>query len=268
MSFISTIKLLAPGKLILAFFLLVALRAAHSQEQVVPAESLRVGDSVSGAVKYGRRIITLPAGTWRLTTYKERDSSTSGGGATMLDASFDEIVDGRLDRLLLISATKYSRNLNWIDEPCKTKGDAYWIDDRKRGFNDQFCIRVGYLSGVVDGARGEDYQTWARNIVAQGIKYSPDMPFVTVTKYTNYDFLAMRIAFNPEPYGTARSKRPERTFNDWNPSSVSLGTERKKIYEALKDWAPAYAAAVSRAFDGDAGLSSKDFGEPSLEKAP
>lgn len=262
MPFISTTALPALGRLVLIFVCAHALHHAYAQEKVTPAESLRVNDTVSGAIKYGRRVITLPAGTWRLTTSTERNSSTSGGGATMLDASFDEIVDGRLNRLLLITATQYSRNLDWIDEPCKTKGDAYWIDDRKRSFNDQFCVRVGYLTGVVDGARGNAYLTWARNIIAQQVTYSPDMPFVSVVRYTSYDYLAMRLAFNPQPYGIAKSKRPERPFNDWNPSAVAPGIERKNFYDALTAWAPMFADGVSRSFEGDTKMTSKDFGEP------
>jgi hypothetical protein len=246
----------------IAASLLLPLQLTYAQEPVVMADSLRPGDLVSGALKYGRRVITLPAGKWRLISYAERDSSTSRGGATMLDASFDEVLEGRLNRILTISATKQSNNLNWVDEPCKALGDSYWMDDRKRGFNDQFCLRIGYLSGIVDGARGDVFQMWARNIVSAGTKYSPDMPFVTVTKYTSYDYLAMRIGFNPETYGIPRSKRPDRTFNDWNVKVISQNTDRASFYEALKKWAPVYATAVARAFDGDVTLTSQDFGEP------
>jgi hypothetical protein len=245
-----------------AALLLLSLQFSYAQEPVVMADSLRAGDTISGAFKYGRRVITLPAGKWRLISYAERDSSTSRGGATMLDISFDEILEGRLNRILTISATKQSNNLNWVDEPCKTQGDSYWIDDRKRGFNDQFCVRIGYLSGIVDGARGEVFQTWARNIVSTGIRYSPDMPFVTVTRYTSYDYLVMRIGFNPEAYGIPRSKRPDRTFNDWNVKAIAHNPDRANFYEALKKWAPVYATATGRAFDGDVTLTSQDFGEP------
>jgi hypothetical protein len=118
------------------------------------------------------------------------------------------------------------------------------------------------MSGIVDGARGEVFQTWARNIVSAGTKYSPEMPFVTVTRYTSYDYLMMRIGFNPEAYGIPKSKKRDRTFNDWNVKVVAQNPDRANFYEALKKWAPVYATAVGRAFDGDVTLTSQDFGVP------
>lgn len=247
---------------LLAALLLFSLQFTYAQEPVVTAGSLHAGDTVSGAFKYGRRVITLPAGKWRVIYHAERDASTSGGGATMLDITFDEVLEGRLNRLLTISATKQSNNLNWVDEPCKTLGDSYWIDDRKRSFNDQFCIRIGYLSGIVNGSRGEVFQAWARDIVSAGIKYSSDMPFIIVTKYTSYDCLVMRVAFNPQPYGIPKSKKSARAFNDWNVKVVTQNSARENFYEALKNWAPVYATAVARAFDGDVTLTPQDFSEP------
>lgn len=251
-----------PFRMFFAALFLLSLQFAYAQQLVVNVDSLHAGDTVSGAFKYGRRVITLPEGKWRLVYQAERDSSPSRGGATMLDITFDEILEGRLNRLLTISATKQSNNLNWIDEPCKTLGDSYWIDDRKRSLNDQFCIRIGYLSGIVDGSRGEVFQAWARDIVSTGTKYSSDMPFIIVTKYTSYDSLVMRVAFNPQPYGIPKSKKSARAFNDWNVKVVAQHPARENFYEALKNWAPAYATAVSRAFDGDVKLSSQDYGEP------
>lgn len=254
-------------KSLLAAVAAIALNAAFSQQPVVVAESLQPGVVVSGAIQYGRRTITLPVGNWRVVRFSERNSNTSQTGATMLDAHFDEIVDGRLNRVLALTASKFSGSLNWTDEPCKTQGDAFWINDQKRGINDQFCTRVGFLTGIVDGARGEVFQNWARNIVATGTKYSPDMPFVQVTRYTSYDFLAMHMAFNPEVYGIPRSQRAERQFNDWHPKGLAQQPERLKFYEALKVWGPTYAAAVSRNFEGDKTLSSKDFQEPVFNTA-
>jgi hypothetical protein len=245
-----------------ALLLLLSLQFTYAQEPVVMVDSLRAGDTVSGAFKYGRRVIALPAGKWRLVYSAERDSSPSLGGATMIDITFDEILEGRLNRLLTISATKQSNNFNWVDEPCKTLGDSYWIDDRKRSLSDQFCIRIGYLSGIVDGSRGEVFQAWARDIVSTGTKYSSDMPFITVTRYTSYDSLVMRVAFNPRPYGIPKSKKSARAFNDWNVKVVTQNSAHENFYEALKNWAPAYASAVARAFEGDVKLISQDYGEP------
>ena len=185
----------------------------------------------------------------------------------MLEAHLDQVVDGRLNQTLRLVASKYSRSsLNWVEEPCKTKGDSYWLEDRKRSFNDQFCIRIGFLSNVVDGATGEVFQAWARELVATGVGYSREMPFVQVTRFTPYDFLSMVIAFDPEAHGVTRSKRAERTFNDWQPQTLAGHPDRIAFYEALKSWAPTFAQAAARAFEGDAGLSALDFGSPSFSK--
>ena len=166
--------------------------------------------------------------------------------------------------MLEIAATTYSAQYNWQDEPCKTKGDSYWIEDRRTGVNDQFCLRVGFDSAIVDGARGYPFLAWAGEIKARSVAYSPEMPFVTITRYTPYDFLSMSVSFNPAPYGIEKSKDGTRKLNDWNGSSVSQFQERLRFYEALKSWAPTFASAVQRAFDGDETLTGKDFAEPAF----
>ena len=92
------------------------------------------------------------------------------------------------------------------------------------------------------GARGEVVQNWARSSITTGTKYSPDMPFVQVTRHTLYDFLAMQMSFNPEVYGVPRTHRAEPQFNDWHPKGLRQQCERSKFYKALKVWGPTYAA--------------------------
>jgi hypothetical protein len=234
---------------------------AFAASEVAQADGLRIGDVVSGSLAYGRRTFALPGGSWRLVSKSGRNPSTTGdSGSQMLQATFDQVVDKRLGRTLELVATKYSKTVNWLDEPCKNKGDSYWIDDRKRGMNDQFCVRVGYSSGVVDGAKGEAFEAWARDIIAKGIGYSRDMPFLRVTRFTPYDFLQMTVKVDAEGVGVARSKRPERQFNDWHPQTLANHPDRQAIYESLKAWAAKFAPAVDRAFAGDKSLTSDDFG--------
>lgn len=235
--------------------------------EVANAETLRTGDVVSGPLAYGRRTFVLPSGSWRLIAARERDPSSGGpSGGLLWTAEFDEVVDKRLSRTLELVATKYSKSFNWVDEPCKNKGDSYWIDDRKRGLNDQFCIRVGFKSGVVEGARGDAFEAWARDLTAKNVGYSREMPFVRVTRYNAYDFLQMTVAVDPEGWGVARSKRAERPFNDWNPKTLADHPDQQAIYDALKAWADKFSPAVDRAFAGDKSLSGEDYGAPAFPR--
>lgn len=254
------IRMLAGVLHIVVFGVLLSVDAASAAAPVVSADTMKLGDVVSGSLQYGRRTMGLPAGQWRVVSKRERNSSTDGQGATMLEVAFDEVIDSRLNRVLQLLATKQSKSLNWIDEPCKTKGDSYWLEDRKRSMNDQFCIRVGFKSSIVDGARGEVFQAWARDIVAKGVRYSPEMPYVSVVRYTSYDYLAMMVSFDPSIRGIAKSRRVERQFNDWLPQTLGEHPDRARFYEALKAWAPTFASAVNRAFEGDEILSPNDFG--------
>lgn len=253
-------------KLLFCMAALAALLVTHPEVRAESRDfdSVRIGDQISGQFRYGRRVITLPAGNWRLVTKRERDARSGGGGATMLEASLDEVVDARLNRTLQVMLTKYSSTANWIDEPCKALGDAFWIEDRKRSLNDQFCIRVGFLSGVVEAATGSAFEEWARQLLANRVSYSPEMPFVSVVRFTGYDYLRMVIAFNPAPSGVPRSERRERHLNSWNPKSATPDPKIIAFYTSLRAWAPGYAAAVERAFEGDSTLRPSDFGAPAL----
>lgn len=237
---------------------------------VVLAESLKPNDIVSGSIKVGRRTLALPAGTWQLITSSERNSSAGGGAEspTVMSLEFQELREGRLNRLLQVVATKFSRTVNWLDEPCKSKGDSYWIDDRSRGIRDQFCIRVGFKSGVVDDARGSVFQAWARDIKSKSIGYSTEMPSVTVTRYTAYDYLQMIVSFDPAVSGIPPSQNPARAFSDWNAAGITQRAANGKFFDSLVAWAPTYAGAVQRAFDGDDGLSAADYGAPVLPGKP
>jgi hypothetical protein len=247
-----------------AFAVLICVACFASASPTVLGDSLRVDDVVSGYVKYGRRTFALPPGEWRVVHTRERSSSSTGQGATMLEVAFDQIVGARLSRTLELVATKYSNNINWIDEPCKTQGDAYWMYDRGRGFNDQFCVRVGFKSNVIDGARGEAFQAWARGIVSQGTGYSREMPFVRVVRFTSYDYLQMTISFDPAVVGITPSQRSDRQFNDWHPQLIPQHPDKTAFYEQLKAWAPTFASAVERAFNGDKTLTPQEFGEPAF----
>ena len=239
---------------------------SYSAGPTVLTESLRPNDLVTGSIKIGRRTIVLPAGNWQLVVKSDKSSSTEGSSQapTIMTLYFQEVRDKRLSRGLEIAATTFSGKMNWFDDPCKTKGDSYWLDDRKRGTNDQFCIRVGYMSGVVDGARGDAFQSWARDIKANAIGYSPEMPFVSVVRYAAYDYLRMSISFDPFPAGILPSQNPARQFNEWQGQTVSQRQKHAKFYDSLVDWAPKFATAVRRDFENDEYLTSGDFGEPIL----
>ena len=236
--------------------------------QVILVDSLQPGDHVSRPLKIGRRTISLPAGDWQLIVKTERNPSTDATRQmpTLVRLQFQELLDGRLNRMLELAASSYSARSDWQDEPCKYKGDSYWIEDRGTGTHDQFCLRVGFRSGMVDGARGDTFLAWARELKAKSIGYAPEMPAVTVTRYTTYDFLSMSISFDPAVSGIQRSKDSTRQFNDWNPTTIAQHPDHKGFYEALVSWTPVFAAAVQRAFDGDETLSPKDFAGPAFAK--
>lgn len=243
--------------------------SSWSAGPVVLAESLQPNDTVTGPIKIGRRTLVLPAGNWQLVTSSERNSSNdSARTSPLMSLYFQDLHDGRLTRSLEVLATKFSRTTNWLDEPCKSKGDSYWIEDRARSTRDQFCLRVGFKNGVVDGATGAVFEAWARDLKAKSIGYSPEMPFVRVTRYTSYDFLQMTVSFDPSVSGIVRSQNPARPFNDWFAQTVSQRPAHAKFYDALVAWAPKYAEAVQRAFDGDERLPSADYGEPNLPVKP
>lgn len=236
---------------------------AHAATALL-ADALSVGDNASGSLNFGQRTIALPPGEWRVIYRSARNASLIAGrpGSGLLQLAFDQVRAGRLHRTLNITATQASHLANWIDEPCKTKGDSFSLDNRSRSTNDQFCVRVGYRSGMVDGARGEIYQSWARKLVSDGVGYSPEMPFVSVVRYTPYDFLSMQVGFDPSTAGITKSKRPERPFNDWHPQNAATDTARISFYESLKAWSNTFASAVEKASTGDINLSPGDYGDP------
>lgn len=265
----NSLKVAIQIKVAVALALIIS-RQAIGAEEVVDSDVIRANQVISGAVKIGRRIIPLPDGNWQLVNRIEKNSSSDGSSQmpTIVTLYFQEIQNGRLHRGLEVAATTSSSRMNWQDEPCKSKNDSYWIDDKKRGMNDQFCLRVGYMSGVVDGARGEAFQLWARNIREKEIGYSPEMPFLSVIRYTPYDYLRMSINFDPDISGIAKSANVPRQFNDWQGQTVNTRPQHAKFYDSLVSWAPVFATAVQRAFDNDKYLSSKDFGAPSFPPKP
>jgi len=240
--------------------------AARSAESAIPYESLKQGDEVTDAVRIGRRVIVLPPGRWRLVSRSERPVSPQGlvKLGNIVSLSFDEILDGRFNRALDVSATPQSSSINWIDEPCKDQGDSFWIEDRKQGINNQFCIRVGFAHGVVDEARGPAYESWAREIKNKGIGYSREMPFILATKYTRSDFLRIRLQFDPAISGIPNGSEAGRPLNAWNPGNVLPGSKHRQFYDAIRTWAPTFASAIARNFDADESLRSMDFSSPSL----
>ena len=254
----------------LAVVLNLFILCINTNATVVLAESVKIGDIIQGSIKIGRRIITLPTGTWQVIFKNERNPSTDGStqGPKMISLSFQEIIENKLTRVLQLEATNYSGNFNWINEPCKTQGDSFWLDDRKRSLMDQFCIRIGFHSGVVDGARGETFLNWARDIKQRNTAYSAEMPSIEVTRYNAADYLKIVMQFNPSVSGISHSKEKPRQFNDWNPRQLAQNSSHEAFYEALRSWAPTFAGAVNRAFDGDESLLSQDFAEPTLPRRP
>jgi hypothetical protein len=237
---------------------------------VVVAESLKIGDTVTGPLKIGRRIITLPSGTWQVIASAERPVfSDAGRPGNTLRLHFQEVRNERLTRGLEVVATKYSpTSIRWNEEPCKTKGDSFWVEHRRswihNSINDQFCMRVGYMSNIVDGATGAAFEAWARDIKAKSIGYPPEAPFVSITRFTSFDYLRMSIYFDPMLSGIGPSQNPVRQLNDWHGDTASQRPAHANFYAALVAWAPKFADAVQRAFDGDEKLVGEDFGEPNL----
>ena len=86
---------------------------------VVLADSLKPNDMVTGSVKIGRRTFALPPGTWQPIASSERNAGSDDPSRTptLVTLSFQELRDGRLDRILDVVATKFSRTVNWFDEP-------------------------------------------------------------------------------------------------------------------------------------------------------
>ena len=236
---------------------------------VVLADSLKIGDTVTGPLKIGHRTIALPSGMWQVATMVERPAvADSPRLGSILTLHFQEIRNGRLVRGLQVAASKSTRDIRWNSEPCKSKGDSFWIEHRRswirNGINDQFCMRVGYLSGIVDDARGDAFQAWAREMKAKSIGYSPEAPFVMVTRFTSSDYLQMWVAFDPMLARIGPSQSPARHLNDWHGDTVSQRPTHANFYGALVSWAPKFADAVERAFDGDESLAGADYGEPTL----
>jgi hypothetical protein len=114
------------------------------------------------------------------------------------------------------------------------------MDDKAHGINSQFCTRVGVIDGTVDQAGGKDYDAWSRRIRANNIDYSPEMPFVQVTRYSRSDFLRVRAAFNPKASGIENSLAPQRHRNDWHPDNV----KRRLCARALLQGADRLGPAV------------------------
>lgn len=238
--------------------------STYAVDQVTPYESLSAGDLVTDALMIGRRFLALPSGQWQLISRSARPTSADGANklGDMVTLVFQEIASGRVRRTLEIGATVYSSRVNWLDEPCKNKGDSYWLEDMKTGINNQFCIRIGFTSGFVEDARGETFQRWANDIKTKGIGFSREMPYVLITKYTRSDFLRMKIQFDPALASITDSESLSRPLNAWNPRNIAPDTERAKFYAALKSWAPQFASACARAFEGDTSLRPADFGDP------
>ena len=247
------------------FFIAIGFLApSHASEPPRNADSLVPGDIVSGPIRYGRRVIGIPSGQWRVFAKRERSVLAEATDPRVLTLWFDEISNGRLVRTLEVSASNYSGNFEWFAEPCKSKGDSYLIKDEKTSLNNQFCTRVGFKSNMVIGASGEQFDVWARDLIRVGIDYPREMPFVRVTRYTRSDYMHMTMSFDPMASGIGDSKHSERTLNDWNASGPPSSQQHVRFYEALATWSPIFAKAVVRAFEGDATLIGASFGNPSL----
>jgi hypothetical protein len=245
--------------------------AARAAEQApVEFDEAKIGDVIEHSVRlstgFFSKLVVLPEGRWEVAAKSARPISSDGSYAlgSMNRLIFQETSEGRLLRTLEILANRSSASVEWLDLPCKTKGDSILLDDKAYGINSQFCTRVGFIDGMVDQAVGSDYDAWARRIRANNIDYSPEMPFIQVTRYTRSDFLRVRVAFNPKASGIENSLAPQRHLNDWHPDNVKPGSAHERFYKALIDWAPQFASAVDRDFDGDKKLSPAAFGRPSL----
>jgi hypothetical protein len=244
-----------------------ATSTGYATEAETPYESLSNGDSVTGPLRLGRRVVAIPEGRWQLVVKQVRPVSVDGRGqmGNIVRLYFQEVRENRLNRVMEIVFTPYSSTIDWLDDPCKAKGDSYWLDDKKRSFNDQFCTRVGFYSGVVDEAHGADFEKWGHGIRSAGIGYSPEMPYVVVTRFTRSDFLMIAMHFDPASSGINAAAQP-RSQSPWSARNLVDGSKQARFYESLTKWAPQFSGAVSRAFNGDATLRSLDYGEPDLPK--
>lgn len=257
--------------LLIAFSGIAVPWASSAADQTpVAFEEAKIGDVIEHSVRIGSgffsKLVVLPEGRWELAARSARPISSDGSYAlgSMIRLFFQETSEGRLLRTLEIFANKSSGSIEWLDLPCRTKGDSILLEDKAYGINSQFCTRVGFIDGMVDQAGGSDYDAWARRIRANNIDYSPEMPFIQVTRYTRSDFLRVRVAFNPKASGIENSPAPQRHLNDWHPDNVKPGSAHERFYKSLVDWVPQFASAVDRDFDGDKKLSPAVFGRPSL----
>jgi len=234
----------------------------------VDVDGMALNQVVSGQIKVGRRVLALPAGEWQLVRKAEGRGGSDLRAPEMVSLSFQQVTGNRIVQTLSVNASKNSSSRIWAAEPCKAQSDSYWVDDRKVGINNQFCTRVGFTSGFVDGAAGADYQSWVRDVKARGLAYSPEMPWVGVVRYTMSDYLLMAISFDPGVSGIGPSKRAARRLNDWLPDVARELPAQRAFYESLVAWAPVFATAAQRAFDGDETLQPADYGEPKLPPKP
>jgi hypothetical protein len=226
-------------------------------------ESLRPGDRVE-AFRFGQRTVRLPIGDWHLVNRSSRPVDVSGREnlGRMARVQLQEIKDGRLNRLLDVSTNDLSVRVNWRNEPCKVQGDSYWIDDRKAGTNNQLCLRVGFVDGIVNKASGNTFVSWARDLKERGIRYSPEMPYVSVTRYTMSSWLSIQLMYDPSVSGIKPSEASERSENDWQPQRAARDLQRSTFYRSLKDWAPQLAVLVQDNLDGNASTPLSEYGAP------
>jgi hypothetical protein len=241
--------------------------ACHAAGPVVIGESLSSGDKVSGAIQIGKRTVGLPSGDWQLVVKTERNPSIDGSRQlpTILTLYFQEIKQGRLERLLEIAATEFTGRVNWLDEPCKTKGDSFYNEIRQNTTTNHFCYRIGFQSGVVDAVRDGPFLPWAQQIKNQAIRYSSEMPFVMAVRYSRHNYLRMRMAFNPVLANISSAAVTSRKASDWSGEDIETRPLNAAFYERLKTWAPRFSEAVYRAYEGDESLSEADFGSPNFD---
>lgn len=255
--------------LIVFCFMVVNGTVGAAQPLASDLESLRAGDKVE-AFRFGERTVRLPIGDWQLISRSSRPVDVSGRESLgrMARVQLHEIRGGRLNRLLDVSVNDLSVRVNWRNEPCKAQGDSYWIDDRKAGMNNQLCLRVGFVDGIVNKASGTTFVGWARDLKERGIRYSPEMPYVSVTRYTMSSWLSMQLMFDPAVSGIQPSEASERSESDWQPQRAARDPQRSAFYLSLKDWAPQLALLIQHNLDGDASTPSPEYGAPTFPSPP
>lgn len=234
----------------------------------VSVDSLGINSTVTGSIKIGRRVMGLPKGEWQLVVKEAGSGGTDTRAPEIVKLSFQQVEGSRITRFLSITASKFSSNRLWFAEPCKTKGDSYWLEDRTLGMNNQFCLRVSFTSGFVVGAKGNGYEAWAHDVRARNLSFSPEMVGISGTRYTRSDYLYVLLSFDPSVAGIGPSKNPARKFNDWLPDSLDSHPAQRTFYDSLVAWAPQFAGAIEKMFDGDERLQAQDFGEPSFPAKP